>query len=64
MIQNEKHINNNKALENITEKITIVNSMKYGWHQTVNNAVCYYQTTFNTAFILEQASSYNNVLRE
>ena len=54
MIQNEKYSNDNTSLENITEKITAVNNMNHGWHQTVNNAVHYYQTPFNIALILEQ----------
>ena len=56
--------NNNAALENIAEKITIVNNMKCGQHQAVNNAACYYQTPFNIALISEQVSNHNNVLRE
>ena len=51
-------------LENITENITTVNIMKYGWHQTVNNVACCYQTPFNIAIILEQKLNYSNVLRE
>ena len=54
MIQNEKQSNNAKALENITKSITTVNIMKHGWHQTVNNSVCYYQTPSKIALILEQ----------
>ena len=46
------------------KKITTVNSMKYGWCQAVNNVVCYFQTQFNIALILDKASNYNNMLRE
>ena len=44
MIQNVKHRNNNTALENITIKITTVNSMKHGWCQAVNNLALREQT--------------------
>ena len=64
MIQNEKCSDNNTVLENVPEHMSIVNIMKHGWHQTVNNAVCYYQTPINVALILEQESNYNNILRE
>ena len=38
--------------------------MKHGWHETIDNAVHYYQTHFNVSVIVEQISNYNNVLRE
>ena len=38
--------------------------MKHRWCKTINNIVCYYQTPFNIAVIIEQMSNYNNVLRE
>ena len=38
--------------------------MKCGWCQTINNAVCCYQTPFNITLILEQVSNCNNLLRE
>ena len=64
MIEHEKHNNNKSAMEKkITEKRTISNSMKCWWNQTLNNTVCYYQTPFNVAVILEQMSNYNNTLR-
>ena len=64
MIQNEKHSNNNAALENITEKITTLNSMKYRWYNAVNNIAYYYQTPFDIALVLEQVATHKNVLRE
>ena len=38
--------------------------MKHGWHETINNAVHYYQPPFNVAVIIEQTSHHNNVLRK
>ena len=38
--------------------------MNHGWYETINNAVCYYQTPFNVAVIIEQISNYNKILRE
>ena len=38
--------------------------MKYGHCQTVNNAVCYYQTSCTIAVIVEQLSNYNSMLQE
>ena len=38
--------------------------MECGWHQTINNTVCYYQTPYDIALILEQVSNYNILLRE
>ena len=35
-----------------------------GCYQIINNTVNYYQTLFNIALILEQASNYDNFLRE
>ena len=42
----------------------MLNSMKHGLHQTVNNEAHYYKTLFNIALILEWAPNYNNFLRE
>ena len=38
--------------------------MKCGWGQTISNTVCYYQTPYNIALILEQVSNYKFLLRE
>ena len=38
--------------------------MKYGWYETINNTVHYYQTYFNIAVIIDQISDYNYLLRE
>ena len=64
MTENGKCNKNNAAIENNTELITKANSIKHGWFQTINNAVCYYKTPFNVAMILEQVSNCNNFLRE
>ena len=64
MIGNEQHHNNNTAMENNAKPITKASRMKNGWHQTINNTVCYYQTTFKISLILEQVSNYDDLLRE
>ena len=51
-------------MEKITKKIKIANSVNHGWYQTTNKTVCYCQTPFNVAVILEQVSNYDNVLRD
>lgn len=38
--------------------------MNYGWNQKFNNVVCYYQTPFGIALILDQLSNDNSSLRE
>ena len=38
-------------LENIMENTKIERIMKHGWHQKVNNVVCYYQTPFEVSLI-------------
>ena len=53
MFENEQHQNDNAAIKNNVVPITKVNSMKHGWHQTINNIVCYYKTAFNISLILE-----------
>ena len=55
---------NNAAVENITEQIITVNSVKHRWHETINNTTCYYQMNFNIAFVLEQLSSHNSIICE
>lgn len=64
MIENIEKCNNNAEMENDTVSIAIESRIKYRWHQAINNAVCYYQTPFIIAEILEQVSNYNNLLRE
>ena len=60
----EKHNKNNTKMENSAETITKASSMKYGWHQTINNIVCYCQSPYDIALILEQVSNHNILLRE
>ena len=38
--------------------------IKYGWYETINNTVFHHRTPFNVAEMVEQLSSYNNILRE
>ena len=38
--------------------------MKYGWYETINDAAVCHETPFNVAVIVDQPSSYGNVLRE
>ena len=64
MSENKQFYNNNTAMENSVAPTTKESSMKYGWYETINNAVLYYQTTFNIALILEQVMNYNNLSRE
>ena len=56
MTQSEKYSKHNTehSIGKCHDKITTVNIMKHGWHQTVNNSVCYYQTPSKIALILEQ----------
>ena len=64
MSENEEKHDNNAEMENNVVLIITSISMKYGWFQTTNNAVFYYQTHFNTVVILEQVSNCDNLLRE
>ena len=38
--------------------------MKHGWCETINDTVLCHRTPFNVAVILDQLSSFNNMLRE
>lgn len=51
-------------IERRTTTITKENTMKYGFHQTVTNAVCYYHAECNIAVIVEQLSNYYSMLQE
>ena len=39
-------------------------TMKHGWHKTLKNTVCCYQTPFDIALILDKVSKYNVMLIE
>ena len=64
MSKNEKCHNDNAEIENITTSIIKESSMKYGWHQIINNIVCCYKMPHGIVLILEQTSNYMNLLRD
>ena len=59
----EQYITKNMKTERRAAMTTKASIMKCGWCQMVNNAVHCYQTPYNIDLIVEQLSSYNNMLR-
>ena len=51
-------------LENSRAPVIGESTLKHGWHKTLNNTVCCYQTPFDIALILEQVSQCNMILTE
>ena len=64
MSENERHGENDTVVENITAPTIRESTIKHGWHKTFNNTVCYYQTPFDIALILEKVSNHNVLLIE